>query len=152
MNDEQSLIFQRQAVDMHKLLEETRTALNNANAAIGDIANECSKYVSQNNQLRAELEKSWISVAELTEKIEQQKDKLADSQAKCEGLEKDKESLINHFIDRANCAADNMEGEDGSDFTQYETRMVCAIETLEVIGVKYDPISGSRSATMKQTQ
>ena len=59
-------------------------------------------------------------------------------------LEKDKARLIDHFIDRAECAADNMEGEGGDEFTRYETRMVCAVETLEVLGVKYDPITVRR--------
>ena len=56
----------------------------------------------------------------------------------------EKEPLITHFIDRADCACDNMEGADAKDMAVYETRMICAIETLELLGVKYDPISGKR--------
>lgn len=53
--------------------------------------------------------------------------------------------LIDHFIDRASCACDNMEGTTSTELIQFETRMACAVETLELLGVKFDPITGKRS-------
>lgn len=68
-----------------------------------------------------------------------------ESDARSSAIAQDWESFISHFMDRAECACDNMEGEGGEDFTHYETRMTCAIETLELFGVKYNPITGQRS-------
>lgn len=59
-------------------------------------------------------------------------------------LQAERDKLIETLIQQANIAADCMEGQGEPEFTLYETRMCIASDTLKILGINYDPITGQR--------
>jgi uncharacterized membrane protein YccC len=104
-------------------------------------------------QLATELEQAWQQNADLlrqklawSKRIKTLEQVCQDIDQKRNDLLKDKERVILEQINRADCAADNMEGANGPEFTVYELRMSLAVDTLESLGVHYNPMTGVRTA------
>jgi hypothetical protein len=59
-------------------------------------------------------------------------------------LQAERDALIEKLIVGASNACDDMEGANGDEFIESETRMGVCMNVLKLLGVKYDPITGQR--------
>ncbi len=73
-------------------------------------------------------------------------DALEAAQQELVELKKDKERLVVEIMRLADVNADNMEGANMPEFLVYESAMIQFMDILRMVGVKYDPCTGIRTA------